>query len=677
MKSALILIAALSAVVPVRAFEGLTPELAAHLESLGPGELARVNVMMTERYGAARMASVTAGLTRAERRAVVVSELRKYAERSQREVLAVLEEAERAGRARDVRVMWLVNGINAWVDADTCYRLAARGDVGSVDWDEEIPLEQVLEAGVASAGEYRDEIAWGVAKVRAPDVWAMGYRGDGITVCVFDTGCNYNHLDLRDHMWDGGSKYPKHGWNFAENNEETMDYNGHGTHVCGTVASDGTAGTQAGVAPDATIMICKISGVESTVWQAWQFAIEQGADLGTCSFGWRRATNPDYASWRYASEMQFAAGFIQFKSAGNYRQYLGSTDPLPWNVSAPGNCPPPWLHPDQTLIGGLASMMAVGATTQDDVYAYFSSVGPSSWETIDPWRDYPYENGAKMGLLKPDVAAPGYQIKSCRYNDNSGYVNMSGTSMAAPHAAGCAALLLDIDDELTPADMSEVMQLSALDLGPKGKDNDYGAGRLDVYEAACRLLTPIELRYFRAQGRPGAVLLSWDYEEGAASGTFNVYRGGSRASRERLNAAPVSGRPPLRFLDRSAEEGVTHRYWLEYVSLAGAGRTFGPAEGRAGSKAASFAFYAPRPNPAREYVTFTFSIPYDDGGAELAVFDLAGRRVATVVRGARAGEHAAAWSLLDERGRPVAPGVYVCRFTSTAGRAARRVAVTR
>lgn len=676
MKSAMAFALVFSAVVPAWAFEGMTPELAAHLEVLGPGELARVNVIMARRYDPLAMAALTEGLPRAGRRAVVVNELKRFADGTQRDVLALLEEAEGAGRARDVRVMWLVNGVNAWVDADTAYRLAARGDVASVDWDEEIPLEQVLE-GEAVAAATRDEIAWGVAKVRAPDVWAAGYRGEGVTVCVFDTGCNYNHLDLKDHMWDGGSQYPKHGWNFAQNNEETMDYNGHGTHVCGTVASDGTAGTEAGVAPKATIMICKISGVESTVWQAWQFALEQGADLGTCSFGWRRSANPDYAGWRRGSEMQLAAGFIQFKSAGNYRQYLNSTDPLPWNVSAPGNCPPPWLHPDQTLKGGLASMMAVGATTQDDVYVYFSSVGPSSWETIDPWKDYPYEGGNKMGLLKPDVAAPGYQIKSCRHNDNSGYVNMSGTSMAAPHAAGCAALLLDIDDELTPEELSEIMQLTALDLGPKGKDNDYGAGRLDAYEAARTLFTPVELQYFRAQGRPAAVLLSWDYREGAASGVFNVYRERRDGEREKSNPAPISGRPPLRYLDRAAEEGVTYRYWLEYVPRAGASRTFGPAEGRAGAKAASFAFAAPRPNPARDLVTFEFTVPYDDSGAELAVFDLAGRRVATVVRGARAGRNAAAWPLLDGRGGPIAPGVYICRLTSAAGSAVRRLAVAR
>jgi subtilisin family serine protease len=677
MRTVLIVITALGAVVTARAFDGMTRQLAARLQTLGSGELVRVNIMMRERYDPEVMVSMTRGLSRAERRAVVVGELGRFARDTQAGVLDLLAGAERAGRARAVRVMWLVNGINAWVDADTARRLAARRDVRSVDWDEEVPLDQVLESEVAAAEASRDEIAWGVAKVRAPDVWTMGYRGGGVTVAVFDTGCNYNHLDLRDHMWEGGPSFPKHGWNFAENNEETMDYDGHGTHVCGIVASDGTAGTQAGVAPDATIMICKVSGVESTVWEAWQWAVGQGADLGTLSFGWRVYTNPDYATWRYASEIQLSAGFIQFKSAGNYRSSVSTTDPLPWNVSAPGNCPPPWLHPDQKLKGGLASMMAVGATTQDDVYAYFSSLGPSSWETIDPWRDYPYENGAQMGLLKPDVAAPGYQIKSCRHNDNSGYRDMSGTSMAAPYGAGCAALLLDIDESLTPENLSEIMQTTALDLGPPGKDNDYGAGRLDVYEAALKLLTPVELRYFLAAGRAEGILLSWAPGEGRLAGVFNVYRESPGKSLAKINRAPVSGRPPFRFFDRDVEGGITYRYWLEYVPHAGASRTFGPAEARAGVKAAPFAFAQPRPNPASGSVTFAFSLPSDDPGAELTVFDLAGRRVATVARGARAGENVVTWPVVDGAGRPLPPGVYVCRFASSAGSAARRLAVAR
>ena len=64
--------------------------------------------------------------------------------------------------------------------------------------------------------------------------------------------------DLQDHMWDGGAAYPNHGYDFGNNDNDPMDVNGHGTHTAGTIAGDGTAGTQVGVAPDAIIMALKI-----------------------------------------------------------------------------------------------------------------------------------------------------------------------------------------------------------------------------------------------------------------------------------------------------------------------------------------------------------------------------------------------------------------------------------
>ena len=112
----------------------------------------------------------------------------------------------------------------------------------------------------------------------------------------------------------------------------------------------------------------------------------------------------------------------------------------------PANSPPPWLHPDQKLREGKAGTIAIGSTQSEDWRVGSSGRGPSCWDkdrlaTLGPYDDYHYEPG--MGLLKPDIMAPGSGIKSCDYLSTTGYTNKSGTSMATPHAAGAAALLLD------------------------------------------------------------------------------------------------------------------------------------------------------------------------------------------------------------------------------------------
>ncbi|UCH77845.1 MAG: T9SS type A sorting domain-containing protein, partial [Candidatus Coatesbacteria bacterium] len=179
--------------------------------------------------------------------------------------------------------------------------------------------------------------------------------------------------------------------------------------------------------------------------------------------------------------------------------------------------------------------------------------------------------------------------------------------------------------------------------------------------------------YFRAEGRPTGVALSWSYEGPRMTGSFNLFRQAEAGGRARLNAEPVRGRPPFRFADETARTGETYRYWLEYVPATGFSRTYGPVVGRAGSRPAAFALAAPWPNPAREAVTFAFTLPADDPEAELEIFDLAGRRLATVSRGGRAGANVVTWS----PAAAVPPGVYFCRLTAAGNSAVKKLAVVR
>ncbi|MFQ5905705.1 MAG: S8 family serine peptidase, partial [bacterium] len=244
-------------------------------------------------------------------------------------------------------------------------------------------------------------------------------------------------------------------------------------------------GIQTGVAPDATVMALRAGGSESVMWQASDFAIAQGCDVISSSMSWKYPWSPDYVSWRNQAVAELAAGIIRANSIGNQGNQQGQF-PIPYNIATPGNCPPSWLHPDQTLIGDVSSTMGCGAVAQGDVIKDYSGRGPAAWERVDfppQYQDYPYNNGLEMGLLKPDVCAP-TDVKSLSYLNINGYTSgFSGTSAATPHLGGTMCLILSADTTLTPEVISQKIQMNAVELGAPGKDNVYGAGRIDAFAA--------------------------------------------------------------------------------------------------------------------------------------------------------------------------------------------------
>jgi subtilisin family serine protease len=167
-----------------------------------------------------------------------------------------------------------------------------------------------------------------------------------------------------------------------------------------------------------------------------------------------------------------AAGLCQFSSPGSE----GNVNP-PHNLRCPGHVPPPWWNPENTGSGTLAGIVAVGATDASDVIASFSSRGPVTWQEVAPFNDYVYP----PGLTKPELAAPGVEVKTTLLG--GGYTIVSGTSWSTALAAGAAAVLLSFDPSMSPAQVDEVLELSAVDLGSPGKDCVYGAGRIDLLRA--------------------------------------------------------------------------------------------------------------------------------------------------------------------------------------------------
>ncbi|HEX8831989.1 MAG TPA: S8 family serine peptidase, partial [Longimicrobium sp.] len=278
-------------------------------------------------------------------------------------VSAVLPRADR------VIARWITNSVTARLSPALLREVAARDDVIHLELARHADIEELLDQqraperwhntvriGPAPAlPEFTDDDTpppptWGVRQVNAPLLWQQGLRGEGVLVAVIDTGVNYKHPDLASQMWNGGAKYPLHGYNFAENNDDPMDKKGHGTACAGIVAGNGASGNATGVAPEATIMAIRVGGSEGAFWDGMQFAIDQKVDVISMSMTWKYPSDPTYPGWRRMSEAVWAAGIVHANSTGNQGDDLAGF-PIPFNVGTPGNCPPPWLSPLQLPAG--------------------------------------------------------------------------------------------------------------------------------------------------------------------------------------------------------------------------------------------------------------------------------------------------------------------------------------
>ena len=335
-------------------------------------------------------------------------------------------------------------------------------------------------------------------------------------------------------MWDGGPEFPHHGYDIYYQDNDPIDDHGHGTHTAGIVAGQGNAGTQTGVAPDAKIMAIKIlsesgEGSSEHLIAGVEFALDHGADILSLSLS-DVGAGPCYY-YRDVFATCLDAGVAAAVAAGNEGQ-TQYTYPIPVNISAPGNCPPPWLHPDQVNLvsGGLTAVVSVGATDANDDHCGFSSVGPVTWASganVGNYNDYPYENGdaSQPGLIRPDLSAPGANITSLNFQTTNGYIEMDGTSMATPCVAGVMALLLEANPELGPAALDSVIELTSAQVGNTMKNNRVGAGRIDALAAVNALFhhgpTNLTATFDGEQ-----VNLSWNAAPSAVS--YNIYRDGLR-----------------------------------------------------------------------------------------------------------------------------------------------------
>ncbi|KUK70749.1 MAG: Uncharacterized protein XE11_1068 [Methanomicrobiales archaeon 53_19] len=235
------------------------------------------------------------------------AELMAFSETSQRDILSSVDQMS----ADEPRSLWSVNAIAATLTEEQVKQVAARSDVERVIPDYIVTLDLLRESEVTEKGDrgmqfikppgegevewiepsypYEEDIAWGVSWIEAPEVWANGFDGTGVTVAVVDTGIDPDHPDLAGKIV---------GWADLVNNQtEPYDDYGHGTHCAGIVAGTGAGGKYTGVAPGADLIGVKVFNASgdatlSQVLGGFEAAVEMGADIISYSAGYSKWKPP-------------------------------------------------------------------------------------------------------------------------------------------------------------------------------------------------------------------------------------------------------------------------------------------------------------------------------------------------------------------------------------------------
>ena len=392
----------------------ISPFLESALESYGHAEILIVLEDQADLSGAQMLSD------KDEKAQFVRDTLASVARRSQGPLLDHLDQLGISHRS-----FYLVNMVLVRGNRELVLELARRPEVSRLEANPRVS------GGLADATHgpttRTDSTTWGLNRVHAPNVWAMGVRGEGTVVGGADTGVRWTHEALADKYRgvDGGTVDHNGHWHDAVHQRaEPYDDHGHGTMTLGTMVGE-TPAEQIGMAPDAEWIACKNMdsygyGTPARYIECFEFFLAPYPHGGDPVSDGDPALAPDVInnSWtcptsegcgpdtlRAASDALRAAGIVNVAAAGNY------------NPSCSTIADPVAIYD---------SVFSVGAFSQGDIIAWFSGRGPVT------------SDGS--GRIKPDVAAPGVSVRSS--DVWGGYSSSNGTSMAAPHVAGLAALML-------------------------------------------------------------------------------------------------------------------------------------------------------------------------------------------------------------------------------------------
>jgi len=434
----------------------LEPALARALARAHPDDTLRVIVTLKEQ---AVLTEAGAAVPRATSRSLLVASLQSVAEQTQASLRDYLAGAQAVGLVESYTPFWIFNGIGVRARPSVIRTLAARPDVSAIYLDHYRRwLDDETSAPQPSHRDAGSAVEWNVARVRADQVWAsLHISGTGVVVAGMDTGVDWLHPDLQAN-YRGFNPHGIHNhtgnWFDAVNGSlYPVDDHGHGTHTMGTAVGRGGIG----VAPGATWIAVKAFdsggyGYDTWLHASFQWLLAPGGypskapDVVNCSWG---NDNGFLTTFQADLRALRAAGILPVFSNGN-------SGPGEGTVGSPASLP---------------EAFAVGATDEYDEVAAFSSRGPSPW-----------------GEVRPHVAAPGVYVRSSL--PGGIYGTMKGTSMAAPHVSGLAALLRSVSPTLSITCTVFLITSTAVPLGAPIPNNDSGWGRIDAFAAVAALAHP-------------------------------------------------------------------------------------------------------------------------------------------------------------------------------------------
>ena len=386
--------------------------------------------------------------SRRERLAALVRALQARADADQPALLDLLRRRQAEGLVGAITRLWIRNAVAVTAAPSVVAELAARPDVREVDPDRTILAPSAVSATAEITGAPAEP---NVEAVGAPALWNLGYTGQGTVVATMDTGVDASHPDLGA-AWRGGTN----SW-FDPNGEHPAvptDVNGHGTATMGVILGGSAGGSSVGVAPGARWVAVKIfndrgSATTTGIHRGYQWLLDPDSNPATAD-----APNVVNNSWTGASggcNLDFQADLRALRavaimpvfSAGNYG-------------SAPGTVLSPANNPEA---------LSVGAIDDAGVIDPSSSRGPSACDN----------------RIAPRLVAPGVGVRTTDLY--GGYLDTSGTSIAAPHVTGTLALLLSAYPGLSADRQQAALESTGADLGGAGADNTYGYGRVDALAA--------------------------------------------------------------------------------------------------------------------------------------------------------------------------------------------------